>query len=81
MENSKYDINELKKIVAKAIEDSSNRRYVFKPVDPNKKIITLEELKDIGTISEEEYNNFLNWLTVPIQTFEINIKAPKEGKE
>lgn len=79
MENSKYDINELKKIVAKAIEDSSNRRYVFKPVDPNKKIITLEELKDIGTISEEEYNNFLNWLTVPIQTFEINIKAPKEG--
>ena len=43
MENSKYDINELKKIVAKAIEDSSNRRYVFKPVDPNKKIITLQK--------------------------------------
>lgn len=81
-EISKYDINEIRDKVSKSVEEFGKKECTFKPLDPNKRIITPEDLKDSGIISEEFYD-FVKMLTTPIpmQTFDIYVEPPKKEKE
>ena len=78
MENSKYDVNEIKDKLVKVAEDFS-KEYTFKPADPSERYITttIEELKDKGLLSKEVYDDISKRYAIPIQTFEIYVEPPK----
>lgn len=80
--NSKYDINEIKALATKAVEEISKKNITFKPLDPNKRILTPEDLKDSGIISEELYD-FVKMLTtpIPVQCFDLYVKPPKRERD
>lgn len=79
--NSKYDVSEIKALATKAVEEIS-KNITFKPLDPNKRILTPEDLKDSGIISEELYD-FVKMLTtpIPVQCFDLYVEPAKRERD